>query len=32
MAAFWISVAFAYVVIWAVIVVGSGWRKYHPHN
>jgi hypothetical protein len=32
MAAFWIAVAFAYVVVSAVIVVGAGWRRFHPHH
>ena len=32
MAAFWMAVMVAYVVVGAVIVVGVGWRMFHPHN
>jgi uncharacterized membrane protein len=32
MAAFWIAVAVAYVVVGAVIVGGAGWRMFHPHH
>ncbi len=32
MAAFWIVVAFAYVVAGAVVVLGAGWRMFHPHH
>ena len=31
MNAFWIAVVLAYVVIVAVIVIGGGWRMFHPH-
>jgi hypothetical protein len=32
MAAFWMAVMVAYVVVGGVIVVGAGWRMFHPHN
>jgi hypothetical protein len=32
MAALWITVALAYVVLVGVIVVGGGWRMFHPHH
>jgi hypothetical protein len=32
MAALWIAVTFAYVVLMAVIVLGGGWRMFHPHR
>jgi len=32
MEAFWIVVTFAYVVIGAVLVLGAGWRMFHPRH
>lgn len=32
MTALWIAVTFAYVILGAVIVVGAGWRMFHPHS
>lgn len=32
MSALWIAVAIAYVVLGAVIVIGGGWRMFHPHR
>jgi len=32
MAALWIAVAFGYVVLVGVVVVGGGWRTFHPHR
>lgn len=30
MTALWIAVAFGYVVLLAVVVIGGGWRMFHP--
>ena len=32
MAALWIAVTFAYVLAGLVLVLGAGWRMFHPHN
>lgn len=32
MAAFWIAVTFAYVLLGLVLVGGAGWRMFHPHR
>jgi hypothetical protein len=32
MAAFWIAVVFAYIVLVGVIVGSVGWRTFHPHH
>jgi len=32
MEAFWVIVTFAYVIGGAVVVLGAGWRMFHPHN
>jgi hypothetical protein len=32
MAAFWVAVTFAYVLVMLVIVFGAGWRMFHPHR
>jgi hypothetical protein len=32
MATLWIAVTFAYVVFGLVVVVGGGWRMFHPHD
>jgi len=31
-AALWIAVVFAYVVLIGVVVIGAGWRSFHPHH
>lgn len=30
MTALWIAVAFGYVVLLGVVVIGGGWRMFHP--
>jgi hypothetical protein len=32
MGALWIAVTFAYVLFGIVIVLGGGWRMFHPHK
>ena len=32
MEALWIAVTFAYVLLGLVIVLGGGWRMFHPHD
>lgn len=32
MAAFWIAVVFAYIVLVGLIIVSVGWRTFHPHH
>jgi uncharacterized protein YjeT (DUF2065 family) len=32
MAALWIVVTFAYVAFGLVLVLGGGWRMFHPHD